>query len=100
MYLHCDMLMTKGVGYVKKTISRLMALVMEYTYKPDAKPPGTSKVYCEPEMTFGAKMVTVVKNCGGIYCKKFTNTTGSLVALLNFRIIFISRAYISRPANS
>ena len=56
-----------------------MALVIANTYKSDAKPPGTSKIYYGPEMTFGAKSVTVVKHRGVIYYRKFTMATGNLL---------------------
>ena len=42
-------------------------------------------------MTLGPKSATVVKDDGVIYKRKFTNTTGSLVALFNFRSIFFSK---------
>ena len=44
-----------------------MALVIKNIYKSDAKPPGTSKIYYGPEMTFGAISATVVKNSGMSY---------------------------------
>ena len=56
-----------------------MALVIANTYKSDAKPPGTSKIYYGPEMTFGAKSVTVVKHRWVIYYRKFTMATGNLL---------------------
>ena len=56
-----------------------MALVIENTYESHAKPPGTSKIYYGPEMTFGAKTATVVKNCGVIYYRKFTTATGNVL---------------------
>ena len=49
--------------------------MIENTYKSDAKPPGTSKIYYGPEMTIGTKSATVVKNHGVIYYRKFTTAT-------------------------
>ena len=56
-----------------------MALVIENTYKSDAKPPGTSKIYYGPEMTLGAKSATVVKNRRVIFYGKFTTATENLL---------------------
>ena len=56
-----------------------MALLIENTYKSDAKPPGASKIYYGPEMIFGAKSATVVKNHGVIYYRKFTTATENLL---------------------
>ena len=76
-----------------------MALVIENTYKSDAKPPRTSKIYYGPEMTFGAKSATVVKYRGMIHYRKFTTSMGSLVALFISRSIFFQSIQVGDQRN-
>ena len=71
-----------------------MALVIENIYKSDAKPPGTSKIYYGPEITFGVKLATVVTHLMVIYYRKFTNTKGFLVALFNFPSTFFQSKWV------